>query len=119
MNIDFQWVETDIVYRYSRNAGPECAIADGYQNFKFALRPRAAGQSILQLERGITISKEVIAPDGRRRPVVLLRSSPWKAGTDTTPWHDEYNSETGAVRYFGDSKPGSSDRAMARQETGD
>jgi hypothetical protein len=110
VNIDFQWVETDIVYRYSRNAGPECATADGYRNFKFALRPRTAGQSILQLERGINISKEVIAPDGRRRPVVLLRSSPWKAGTETTPWHDEYDLETGTVRYFGDSKPGSSDQ---------
>lgn len=110
MNIDFQWVEQDVVYRYSRNAGPDSPIVDGHGNFKHALRPRQAGQSLLQLERGISISREVRAPDGPRRPVVLLRSSPRKAGTETTPWHDEYNLDAGTVRYFGDSKPGSPDR---------
>lgn len=106
MNVDYQWVERDVVYRYSRNAGPDSPIVDGHQNFKHAFRPRRTNHSLLQLERGISISKEVSAPDGPRRPVVLLRSSPWKAGTDSTPWHDEYDLEAGAVRYSGDSKPG-------------
>lgn len=106
MNIDYQWVEQDVVYRYSRSAGPDAPFVDGHENFKYALRPRQAEQSLLQLERGISITKVVVAPDAPRRPVVLLRSSPWKAGTETTPWRDEYDLEAGHVRYFGDSKPG-------------
>lgn len=110
MNIDYQWVGQNVVYRYSRGAGPDTPFVDGHENFKYALRPRQADQSLLQLERGISVSKEVLAPDAPRRPVVLLRSSPKKAGTETTPWHDEYNLEAGNVRYFGDSKPGAPDR---------
>lgn len=106
MNFDFQWVKQDVVYRYSRDAGPDTPTADGYANFKHALRPRRADQSLLQLEKGISVSREVLAADGPRRPVVLLRSSPWKAGTETTPWHDEYDLKAGSVRYYGDSKPG-------------
>lgn len=106
MNIEFQWVKQDVVYRYSRDAGPDTPTVDGHENFKHALRPRRADQSLLQLERGISVSKEVLATDGPRRPVVLLRSSPWKAGTETTPWHDEFDLEAGVVRYYGDSKPG-------------
>lgn len=105
MNIDYQWVEQDVVYRYSRNAGPDSRTVDDHENFKYALRPRRSEQSILQLERGISASKEVMAAGSARRPVVLLRSSPWKAGTESTPWHDEYDMESGRIRYFGDSKP--------------
>lgn len=106
MHTDFQWVPTDVVFRYSRNAGPEASVVDGYLNFKNAFRPRRANQALLQLERGISVSKEVKSPDTPRRPVVLLRSSPWKAGSETTPWHDEYDLDAGTVKYFGDSKPG-------------
>lgn len=106
MDIDSQWIPTDVVYRYSRNAGPETEVVDGHLNFKHALRPRRANQTLLQLERVISVSKELKAPDRPRRPVALLRSSPWKAGSATTPWYDAYDLDVGTVKYFGDSRPG-------------
>jgi hypothetical protein len=48
--------------------------------------------------------------DSRRTgyvPAMILSSSPWKAGSETTPWHDVFDLPTGRVRYFGDAKPGS------------
>ncbi|MFF4010875.1 hypothetical protein [Streptomyces sp. NPDC001717] len=48
----------------------------------------------------------------RRRPAVLIRSSPWKAGTDETPWHDVFDLDNGRVRYFGDHR---GDHTVRRQ----
>ncbi|WP_244204260.1 hypothetical protein [Streptomyces africanus] len=36
--------------------------------------------------------------------MILIRSSPWKAGTEQTPWHDVFDMDNGHVRYFGDHK---------------
>lgn len=43
------------------------------------------------------------APDPRV-PAIALRSSPWKAGDASTPWHDEFDLDHGHIRYFGDHK---------------
>ncbi|MCX4408020.1 MULTISPECIES: restriction endonuclease [unclassified Streptomyces] len=56
------------------------------------------------LEAGINGMAKVGAPDGQRRPGILIRSSPWKAGTEQTPWHDVFDMDNGHVRYFGDHK---------------
>jgi hypothetical protein len=37
--------------------------------------------------------------------VIGLRSSPWKAGRVTNPWHEEFGLDHGHVRYYGDHKP--------------
>jgi hypothetical protein len=58
------------------------------------------------LTAGINGIAEVEAPNGIRRPAILIRSSPWKAGTEQTPWHDVFDLDNGHVRYFGDHKPG-------------
>ncbi|QEU69975.1 restriction endonuclease [Streptomyces galilaeus] len=47
---------------------------------------------------------KVRAPEGWRRPAILIRSSPWKAGSEQTPWHDVFDLDNGHVRYFGDHK---------------
>lgn len=57
------------------------------------------------LESGINRAREVVAPDGSRRPVIAIRSSAWKAGHQSNPWHDEFDMDHGHVRYFGDHKP--------------
>lgn len=106
MNIDFQWAPTGVVYRYSSKAGADVATADGHLNFKHSFRSHLSEDSQLRLERGINIPKVVKATDSPRRSAILLRSSPGKAGTDVTPWHDEYDLVAGTIRYFGDSKPG-------------
>ncbi|MBB1018110.1 hypothetical protein G6023_07285 [Dietzia sp. DQ11-71] len=79
-------------------------MVDQHRNFKHDFRPRLSGQPIIQLERGINISREIRSLDGPRRPGVALRSSPWKSGTETTPWHDEYDLDSGKVRFFGDNR---------------
>ncbi len=56
------------------------------------------------LESGINRVRTVAAVDGWRRPVIALRSSPWKAGGESTPWHDVFDLDHGHVRYFGDHK---------------
>jgi hypothetical protein len=40
----------------------------------------------------------------KRRPVVIIRSSPHKAGSVVTPWQDQLDPDRGHVRYFGDNK---------------
>nr|WP_241728629.1 restriction endonuclease [Nocardioides zeae] len=57
------------------------------------------------LEAGINAPSEVFGSDGQRRPLVAIRSSPWKAGHESNPWHDEFDLDHGHVRYFGDHKP--------------
>ncbi|MFJ7128276.1 restriction endonuclease [Streptomyces sp. NPDC098101] len=56
------------------------------------------------LETGINGMAKVRAPGGDGRPVILIRSSLWKAGTEQTPWHDVFDMDNGHVRYFGDHK---------------
>ena len=58
------------------------------------------------LESGINASARVSAVDGSRRPAVLIRSSPAKAGSETTPWQDIIDLDAGVLTYFGDHKPG-------------
>src|SRR4051812_24917604 len=61
---------------------------------------------MVMLEAGINAPAEVVGPDARRRALIAIRSSPWKAGHETNPWHDEFDLDHGHVRYFGDHKPG-------------
>jgi hypothetical protein len=77
-------------------------MVDGYPNYHY-LTASVDGVRT-QLESGINAVREVDAIDGIRRPVIALRSSPWKAGTETTPWHDAFDLERGRIRYFGDHK---------------
>jgi len=91
--------------RYARTSSLE-AYLEGYLNFHFLTRsPREADKRII-LESGINRVAPVSAIDGSRRPAIVIRSSPWKAGTESTPWHDEFDLDHGHIRYFGDHKPG-------------
>lgn len=90
------------VYRYARGPHVDRPMIDGYPNYHF-LTASVAGVKAL-LESGINPVREVRAADGYRRPLIGIRSSPWKAGTETTPWHDVFDLDHGHVRYFGDHK---------------
>lgn len=88
------------VVRYPEPPDRELVNLDGYRNF-FNLTdvpdlPR------LIMNSGIFVPAAVVAQDGQRRPVVLIRSNPLQAGSETTPWHDDFNLDRGHVRYFGD-----------------
>ncbi|MFE1103808.1 protein NO VEIN domain-containing protein [Nocardiopsis alba] len=92
------------VFRYPKNKKPHPPELDGYPNFHYVTR--TTGHKGVQLERGINVPTAIAAIDGSRRPLILLRSSPWKSGTVETPWFDDFEREDGGVRYYGDHKVG-------------
>ncbi|HNV10177.1 MAG TPA: restriction endonuclease [Propionibacteriaceae bacterium] len=92
------------VLRYSRDFSPLEALVGDYINFWAIQNAPEFAHSRLMLERGINGVAQVSGPDGPRTPLIALRSSPWKSGQDTTPWHDEFDLDHGHIRYFGDHK---------------
>ena len=97
------------LYRYMKpSPGPDIELIDGVHNIFHATRwPNWAGLADagrVQLDHGIDSVKKVKAIDGVRRPAILIASKPHRAGSDSTPWHDELDPERGHVRYFGDNK---------------
>jgi len=94
------------VYRYARRPALDEPVVDGFPNYHHFTVSLEGVRALL--ESGINPVREVKAIDGARRPVIAIRSSPWKAGTETTPWHDAFDLDRGRIRYFGDHKPTSS-----------
>lgn len=89
-------LKVDTTYRYSNKPRPEQERLDNLPNFYWhSTRP---GLPKLQLDAGISSPASV---DGLR-PVVLVRSSPYKAGTRDSPWEDHW--EGTIFNYFGDNK---------------
>ena len=79
-------------------------VVDGLPNFLYATLARDG--TLTGLERGISPIRRVAAVDGERTPAILIRSSPHKTGSETTPWQDQFDPDVGYVRYYGDAKPG-------------
>jgi hypothetical protein len=90
------------VFRYSRPYSAESAVIDGYPNHFFATN--FPGHALAQLEGGINQIGYVNAPEGQRRPAILIRSSPHKIGSQDTPWQDTFDPDNGHIRYYGDNK---------------
>ncbi|CAL9541925.1 hypothetical protein SUDANB120_04263 [Streptomyces sp. enrichment culture] len=90
------------VYRYATGKDPLPEVLDGYPNFHHVTHSPDMKRALL--ESGINGMAKVATPLAPRRPVILVRSSPWKAGTEQTPWHDMFDMDNGHVRYFGDHK---------------
>lgn len=92
--------------RYAKGASQIDTVLDGFLNYHWLTSPAALGLPKAMLEAGINSPAPVNAVGGVRRPFIAIRSSPWKAGHETNPWHDEFDLDHGHVRYFGDHKPG-------------
>ena len=103
--LDIRWPAIGEVLRYSKGADRNIPELNGYTNFHFLTRDPdfPLGKRIL-LESGINRVANVEVSSGTRRPLLALRSSPWKAGDATNPWHDVFSLDYGHVRYFGDHK---------------
>jgi hypothetical protein len=97
------------IFRYARPYASIPDEIDGFPNF-FHVTNRP-GSPLYQLERGINSPAEISAPDGVRRPVILIASSPHKVGADETPWKDFFDSDNGHILYFGDNKKSGQDPA--------
>lgn len=99
------------IYRYSRPYRETPAVVDGYPNyFGVVFSPN---QKLPLLEHGINPIKEVHAPDGIRRPAILISSSPHKIGSRETPWQDFFDCDNGHIRYLGDNKDPERDPSTA------
>lgn len=79
-------------------------MLDGYLNFHYLQQDPTNAHTRLILESGINAAADIQGLDGGRRPAIAIRSSPWKAGSAETPWHDEFDLDHGHIRYFGDHK---------------
>jgi hypothetical protein len=90
------------VFRYGRPYSAESAVIDGYPNHFFTTN--LPGQSLSQLDSGINPIGFIRAPEGQRRPAILIRSSPHKIGSHDTPWQDTFDPDNGHIRYYGDNK---------------
>ena len=97
------------VLRYSQDSSTRTSQIDGLPNYFY----ETATQNLpkCKLDRGINAPAEIDAPDERRRPVILIRSSPHKAGSATTPWQDVFAVDSGHIRFFGDNKSPNRDPA--------
>lgn len=99
------------VYRYARPYDATLASVDDYPNYFAAVF--GTNQKLPLLEHGINPIKEVYAPDGIRRPAILISSSPHKIGSRETPWQDFFDSDNGHIRYYGDNKEPERDPSTA------
>ncbi|WP_426041691.1 restriction endonuclease [Brevundimonas sp. TWP2-3-4b1] len=99
------------ILRYSNRIGPEAAEVDGLVNYLHATHREDSPRALL--ERGINPIAALKAPDGLRRPAILISSSPHRVGSAQTPWHDVFDTDNGHIRYFGDAKTPGEDPAKA------
>lgn len=91
------------VYRYSYVPDHVPVIVDGMPNYYH--ETYVPGYNSFKFQKGIHFSQSVTGPDGIARcPVIIISSSPHKAGSEDTPWQDEYNPDHGYVLYYGDNK---------------
>jgi hypothetical protein len=99
------------VYRYGRPYSHAQATVDGLPNYFHAVY--TADQKLPLLEAGINPIRVAAAVDGRRRPAILISSSPHKIGSEETPWQDSFDSDNGVITYYGDNKTRTRDAADA------
>jgi Restriction endonuclease AspBHI N-terminal/Restriction endonuclease len=90
------------MFRYARPYSESPAEIDGLPNF-FAATKTSAEKKLL-LEAGIQAPARIKVSSGHRVPAILIRSSPHKAGSESTPWQDVFRPDQGHIRYFGDNK---------------
>jgi len=93
------------VYRYSSKISniilPEI---DGLPNFHYETKSNNDISSI-RFQKGIHNIKSVKLDNGSSRiPAIIISSSPHKAGSDITPWEDDFDPDYGHIKYFGDAK---------------
>jgi hypothetical protein len=92
------------ILRYPAKPDPSLPEIDGLPNYFHAVC--LPGCALPKLDRGINSIAAIKAVDGTRRPAILIRGNPHRAGSILTPWQDHFSPDTGHIRYFGDHKAG-------------
>lgn len=91
------------IYRMPNPQQKNRAHVDGLDNFYYESYTPNVGFSF---QKGIHNVQLIIGPNGESRcPLIIISSTPRKAGSDDTPWHDRYDPDHGYVKYYGDNKP--------------
>lgn len=92
------------IYRISKDCSLDnVELINNVKNFIFYTKINNR-DSTFRFEKGIHNSKIIRTNEGNRCPIIIISSSPHKAGTDNTPWKDRYDSDNGVVIYYGDCK---------------
>lgn len=90
------------VYRMPSRQLKTLPKVDGLDNFYYISDTPGTG---FAFQRGIHKVRAVTASSGEPRiPLIIISSTPRKAGTEDTPWHDRYDPDHGYVKYYGDNK---------------
>ena len=91
------------IYRMPSPQRKEEPIVDGLENFYYESNTPNVG---FAFQKGIHNVQMITGPDGISRcPLIIISSTPRKAGSEDTPWHDRYDPDHGYVKYYGDNKP--------------
>lgn len=99
------------VFRYGRPYDGTQEKIDGQRNHFFTTN--FPGLPMVLLEKGINQIADVKVNGEKRRPAIIIRSSPNKIGSETTPWQDIFDVDNGHIRYYGDNKIPGNDPALA------
>ena len=92
------------IYRIAKNSSFDKMLVDELPNYFYETHVEGFDYSF-SFQKGIHRVKSVVGPDGKSRwPLIIISSSPHKAGSDDTPWQDKYDPDRGYVRYYGDNK---------------
>ena len=92
------------IYRMPSPQRKNEAVVDGLVNFYHEANTPNIG---FAFQKGIHNVQLISDPSGNQRcPLIIISSTPRKAGSEDTPWHDRYDPDHGYVKYYGDNKPG-------------
>ena len=90
------------IYRMPSPQQKDKAVVDGLSNFYYESNTPNVG---FAFQKGIHNVQIISAPSGENRcPLIIISSTPRKAGSEDTPWHDRYDPDHGYVKYYGDNK---------------
>lgn len=97
------------IYRYSKKGrSEEEEYIDNLPNYFYYTNVNNF-ESTFTFQKGIHCVKSIRTNDGETRcPVIIISSSPYKAGTKYTPWKDYYDTDHGYIKYYGDNRRGDS-----------
>lgn len=97
------------IYRYSKNGrSGEVEYIDNLPNYFYYTNVNNF-ESTFTFQKGIHCVKNIRTNNGETRcPVIIISSSPYKAGTEYTPWKDYYDTDHGYIKYYGDNRRGDS-----------
>lgn len=90
------------IYRMPRPQQKDVPTVDGLPNFYYESNTPNVG---FEFQRGIhNVQTISLNNGGKRSPLIIISSTPRKAGSEDTPWHDRYDADHGFVKYYGDNK---------------